>query len=208
MVFRGKAADNPQRPSGGSEMPMKPLSPSVLSPRPSSFGQEGHKSEQKRLTVGPGISLSGQINDCDRLVVEGEARVTLQRVRAITITETGRFIEGKAEVEEAEIGGVYEGDLTVRGRLLICRTGRVIGTVHYGELEIERGGTLSGSVEFLQGPDGPALKALDGSAETGQARPASLGSRAPSSNLRPVDTPRTGSSSGSGGGEEPRPGAA
>lgn len=106
--------------------------------------------EGKRLIVGQGISLSGEITACDRLVVEGSVQVTLNQTRAIEITETGRFTNGKAEVEEAEISGVYEGDLTVRNRLLIRSTGRVTGNVRYGEIEIERGGRISGNVSMLE----------------------------------------------------------
>ncbi|MGD9511128.1 MAG: polymer-forming cytoskeletal protein [Geminicoccaceae bacterium] len=104
----------------------------------------------KRLIVGQGISLSGEITACDRLVVDGSVQVTLNQTRAIEITESGRFTNGKAEVEEAEISGVYEGDLTVRKRLLIRSTGQVKGTVRYGELEIERGGRLSGTISMLE----------------------------------------------------------
>ena len=78
----------------------------------------------KLLIVGPDINLSGEITACDRLVVEGSVQVTLNRTRAIEIAETGRFTNGKAEVDEAEIAGVYEGSLTVRKRLLIRATGR------------------------------------------------------------------------------------
>src|SRR5262245_2086770 len=39
-------------------------------------------------------------------------------------------------VEEAEISGIYDGELSVRKRLLIRSTGRVSGTVRYGEIEI------------------------------------------------------------------------
>jgi len=104
----------------------------------------------KRLIVGPGISLSGEITACDRLVVQGSVQVTLNETRAIEIAESGRFTNGKAEVEEAEISGIYEGELTVRNRLHIRSTGQVKGTVRYGELEIERGGRLSGSVSMLE----------------------------------------------------------
>jgi cytoskeletal protein CcmA (bactofilin family) len=104
----------------------------------------------KRLIVGQGISLSGEITACDRLVVDGSVQVTLNQTRAIEITESGRFTNGKAEVEEAEISGVYEGDLTVHKRLLIRSTGQVKGTVRYGELEIERGGRLSGTISMLE----------------------------------------------------------
>ncbi len=103
----------------------------------------------KRLMVGQGISLSGEITSCDRLIVEGSVQVTLNETRAIEIAESGRFTNGKASVEDAEISGLYEGELTVRNRLLIRATGRVTGTVRYGELEIERGGRLSGSVSMI-----------------------------------------------------------
>jgi cytoskeletal protein CcmA (bactofilin family) len=189
-------------------LPMRPLSPPAPSPRSGSLDQGDHEGERKRLTVGPGISLSGQITDCDRLVVEGEARVALQRVRAVTITGTGRFTQGRAEVEEADIGGLYEGDLTVRGRLLIRRTGRVTGTVRYGEVEIERVGKLSGSVELLEASAGPALIALDASPEATPAQPAPVAPRSLSATLRAVDPPRAASSGGDGSGEEPPPRAA
>jgi cytoskeletal protein CcmA (bactofilin family) len=106
----------------------------------------------KLLIVGPDITLSGEITACDRLVVQGTVRVTLNRTRAIEIAASGRFTEGRAEVEEADIGGLYEGELTVSGRLLIRSTGQVSGRVRYGELEIERGGRLAGSVDEVLAP--------------------------------------------------------
>jgi cytoskeletal protein CcmA (bactofilin family) len=106
-------------------------------------------SHGKKLIVGQGISLSGEITACERLVVEGSVKVVLNKTRAIEITETGKFTDGKAEVDEAEISGVYEGELTVRDRLLIRATGRVTGTIRYGELEVERGGKLSGQLAML-----------------------------------------------------------
>ena len=77
-------------------------------------------------------------------------KITLISVHDDTgLRHASQFV-GKAEVEEAEISGVYEGELTVRRRLLIRGTGQVKGTVRYGELEIERGGRLSGSVSMIE----------------------------------------------------------
>ncbi|MFO1049415.1 MAG: polymer-forming cytoskeletal protein [Geminicoccaceae bacterium] len=165
-MFRKKDVD-PIRPAGLGDRPAEssvhsPLevrSPSVPEPAPrpvlAPMGREPKPTAPaeeagKRLIVGQGISLSGEITACDRLVVDGSVQVTLNQTRAIEITESGRFTNGKAEVEEAEISGVYEGDLTVRKRLLIRSTGQVKGTVRYGELEIERGGHLSGTISMLE----------------------------------------------------------
>jgi cytoskeletal protein CcmA (bactofilin family) len=107
----------------------------------------------QQLIVGQGISLTGEIAACDKLMVEGTVKVALTKTRAIEIADTGRFTDGKAEVEEAVIGGVYEGELTVRGRLLIRSSGRVDGTIRYRDLEIERGGRIAGSLHALDAPD-------------------------------------------------------
>ena len=40
-----------------------------------------------------------------------------------------------------------EGNLTVRKRLFIRATGRVSGTIRYGQIEIERGGQISGDIQ-------------------------------------------------------------
>jgi cytoskeletal protein CcmA (bactofilin family) len=102
----------------------------------------------KRLIVGEGIRLSGEINSCDRLVVEGEVEVTLNDTLALEITSSGRFTGG-CEVEEADISGIYEGDLTVRNTLFVRGTGRITGTIRYGQLELERGGQIAGNVSVL-----------------------------------------------------------
>jgi cytoskeletal protein CcmA (bactofilin family) len=107
---------------------------------------EEASSEAKLLIVSKGISLSGRIAACDRLVIHGSVQAVLEGTHALEIAESGRFTEGRAEVEEAEIRGLYEGELTVRGRLLVRSTGWVRGIVRYGELQIERGGKLTGTV--------------------------------------------------------------
>jgi cytoskeletal protein CcmA (bactofilin family) len=170
-MFRKKDAD-PFRPAplgdkpaegGGSHAPLELRSPGpgeVGAPRPAPAAPVLRADASKptvvadeagkRLIVGQGISLSGEITACDRLVVDGSVQVTLNQTRAIEITESGRFTNGKAEVEEAEISGVYEGDLTVRNRLLIRSTGQVKGTVRYGEIEVERGGRISGTISMIE----------------------------------------------------------
>lgn len=140
-----KPMPQPDMPRRTSDLPSAPVSAAPAS-KPAATAETGGK----RLMVGQGISLSGEITACDRLIVEGSVQVTLNETRAIEIAESGRFTDGKAEVEDAEISGIYEGELTVRNRLLIRATGKVKGTVRYGELEIERGGRLTGSVSMIE----------------------------------------------------------
>lgn len=100
------------------------------------------------LTVGNDILLKGEIATCDRLVIEGEVDAKLNDVHTVEIAETGSF-RGKAEIEDAEISGVFEGDLVVRNRLTIYSTGKVRGNITFGEIEIERGGELTGTISIV-----------------------------------------------------------
>lgn len=99
-----------------------------------------------KLIVGPNIKLKGvEITDCDTLVVEGRVEATIDS-RVIQIAERGAF-KGSAEIDIAEIHGEFDGDLTVRQKLVIYSTGKVSGKVRYGKVVIEEGGQLSGDIQ-------------------------------------------------------------
>jgi len=103
-----------------------------------------------KLIVGPNIKLKGvEINDCDTLVVEGRVEATIDS-RVIQIAENGAF-KGSADIDLAEIRGHFDGDLTVRNKLVIYATGKVSGKIRYGKLVIEEGGQLSGDVQVNNG---------------------------------------------------------
>lgn len=100
-----------------------------------------------KLTVGPNIKLKGvEITDCDTLVVEGTVEATMNS-RVIQISEQGAF-KGSAVIDIAEVRGIFEGNLTVREKLVIFSTGKVTGKIRYGKIVIEEGGQLSGEITF------------------------------------------------------------
>jgi len=99
-----------------------------------------------KLIVGPNIKLKGvEITDCDTLVVEGRVEATMDS-RVMQIAEQGAF-KGSAEIDIAEIRGEFDGDLTVREKLVIYATGKVSGKIRYGKVVIEEGGQLIGEVQ-------------------------------------------------------------
>lgn len=121
-------------------------------PRPSPLQGEG-----KKLVVGRDIALNGEISACDHLIVEGEVNANLADCREIEISDGGAY-KGAAEIETAEIAGLFEGDMTVRNRLIIRNTGIVRGKIRYGMIEIQPGGLISGDVQELD--QDPNLKAV------------------------------------------------
>ncbi len=118
------------------------LSLPASSPAGAVGGQEGGS----KLTVGPNIKLKGvEITDCDTLVVEGLVEATMDS-RVIQIAQQGAF-KGSVEIDIAEIRGTFDGNLTVRQKLVIHSTGKVTGKIRYGKVVIEEGGQLSGDIE-------------------------------------------------------------
>lgn len=105
---------------------------------------------EKKLIVGKGLSLAGEITSCDVLVVEGKVEAKLTEGKLLEITEAGQF-RGSVEIENADIAGRYDGQLVVHGRLTVRSTGRISGMVKYGELEINAGGQIIGELQVTGG---------------------------------------------------------
>ena len=127
------------RPAATPSQPIRKVAESVRSEAPASR-------EVRKLIVGRGIAFSGEISACDDLIVEGTVQARLPGGNRIEITETGLF-QGTVEIEEADIGGRFEGEITAKGRLTIRSTGRIEGTIKYGELAVEAGIKLPEPVE-------------------------------------------------------------
>ena len=134
-------------PANGYNTPVQAPA-ATAAPKPSvESGATSSQEGGSKLTVGPNIKLKGvEITDCDTLVVEGLVEATMDS-RVMQIAEQGAF-KGSAEIDVAEIRGEFNGNLTVRQKLVIYSTGKVTGTIRYGKLVIEEGGQLAGEILF------------------------------------------------------------
>lgn len=136
----------PHRAVGASPTASRRAAPETAR-RNDRSGQNSDNGE-RRLTVGRGLSLSGEIAACDILVVEGKVEAKLTDGKLLEITESGQF-RGSVEIENADIAGRYDGQLTVHGRLTVRGTGRVSGMVKYGEIEVVAGGQIIGEMQVV-----------------------------------------------------------
>lgn len=127
--------------------------------------QEG--AQGRRLVVGQGITMSGEIEACDHLVVEGTVEAALKGASVLEISETGVFY-GSVEIDEAVVAGRFEGELSVNGRLSVRSTGSVTGTISYKELAVEAGALLDGKITPLKGEQ--SASGAKGSAQSGQQK--------------------------------------
>jgi len=140
------------------QKPLKPTEPfwkttelpptAVFSSTPHEAGSQTRspsEADVRTLIIGPGVSVKGEITSCHRLIVQGKIEAKLADCPNVIIKEGGVF-NGESTTDDADVQGCFEGKLVVRKRLLVRATGRVSGNISYGELEIERGGTISGEI--------------------------------------------------------------
>jgi cytoskeletal protein CcmA (bactofilin family) len=134
--------NNPPRETYAEQRPVAFASPAAQIKRVSQGS--GASGDAAHLQAGPGVTLKGEITGCDTLRIEGSVEGNAT-ARQLVICPTGSFL-GTAEIEEAEVEGKFEGTLNVSGRLFLRSTGRIAGTLTYGQIEVERGGEILGDV--------------------------------------------------------------
>ena len=127
----------------------EPLRPAVAPAPRTEAEPQAHSRETeadvRTLIIGPGVSVKGEITSCNRLIVEGKIEAKLADCPNVIIKQGGVF-NGESTTQEADIQGCFDGNLVVRGRLLVRATGTLSGKIAYGEIEIERGGKISGEI--------------------------------------------------------------
>src|SRR5213075_373226 len=140
------------------QKPLKPIEPfwkttelpptADLSSMPHEAGSQTRslsEADVRTLIIGPGVSVKGEITSCNRLIVEGKIEAKLADCPNVIIKHGGVF-NGESTTQDADIQGCFDGNLVVRGRLLVRATGTVAGKIAYGEIEIERGGKIAGEI--------------------------------------------------------------
>ncbi len=109
--------------------------------------------EKNVVYIGEGVKITGVINADDTVVIDGivEGEITCDR---LIIGSTG-VVQGTVAVADADIYGKVGSEITVKQVLILRSTGRVEGKWAYGEIEVEKGGVLSGQGEStgLRVPD-------------------------------------------------------
>lgn len=112
----------------------------------------------RKLVVGREIVVSGDIASCESLVVEGTVRANVE-CRDLRIEASGLFA-GSAVVANAEVFGRFEGELVVTGRLHVRASGKISAKARYHEIEIERGGEISGDLQAQASTNAPQATAV------------------------------------------------
>jgi cytoskeletal protein CcmA (bactofilin family) len=96
------------------------------------------------IYIGEGVTVTGSFNIPGRAVVNGTLNGELT-ADELMVGQQGQ-LTGQIAVRNADIHGQTHDTLTASNHLVIRSTGRVHGKASYGELEIERGGLVAGTI--------------------------------------------------------------
>ena len=99
-----------------------------------------------KVVIGNGVSITGEIKKADEVQIDGEADVTM-KTDNVVIGNTG-ICKGNIETHNADIWGVFDGDLKASGTLTIQEEGKATGTIEYQNMQIKLGGKLSGDIKI------------------------------------------------------------
>ena len=99
-----------------------------------------------KVVIGHGVTLNGEIKKADEVQIDGEADVVM-KTDNLVIGATGE-LKGNIETHNADVWGVFDGDIKASGTLTIQEQGRVSGTIEYQNIQIKLGGNLSGDIKL------------------------------------------------------------
>lgn len=115
---------------------------------PAAAYQQQRAEQVRKLTVGRDITLNGEIATCDHLIVEGTVKATIKGGKMLDITETGSFA-GVVEIDQADIAGHFDGELIVKGKLVIRASANVMGAIYYAQLQVDTGARINGQLQTI-----------------------------------------------------------
>lgn len=96
------------------------------------------------LIIGAGVTFNGDIRVDGRVSVSGQVKGSID-ARDLRVELDGR-VDGQVRVNNLEVKGAVGQDITSSDSVLIHSTGLVHGRLRCAELEIERGGRVTGQI--------------------------------------------------------------
>jgi cytoskeletal protein CcmA (bactofilin family) len=104
---------------------------------------EGTK--DKSIFIGTGVVFKGSINAPNQAIISGTVEGDLV-AKDVLIGASG-VVTGTTEADFIDVKGELNESITSKNVLIVRSTGKVIGDVTYGEIEIERGGKIKGAMK-------------------------------------------------------------
>ena len=102
------------------------------------------ENSKSSLMIGEGVTITGTIKANNEVTIQGTIDGDIE-CNSVTINKSG-IVKGKIKTEIMTVEGKTEGEINVNYVLDIKSEGNVSGKIFYGELQIDKGGKISGEI--------------------------------------------------------------
>ena len=137
----------------------------VMGSRPPVSSQAG-----TAAVIGPGIEIAGDVSAKADLVVNGKIQGSIvQGTHSVEIGESGQ-VHARVRAKLVIVSGEVRGDILGDEKVLISRTGRVLGNIAAPRVQLDDGALFKGSIDMT--PPEVAKPASPASPTVGSAKPA------------------------------------
>ena len=103
------------------------------------------ESTKGNLLIGSGVIAKGSLTAPGLIEVDGTVEGVIN-AHAVNVTDQG-IVSGTSTATHIRVAGKLLETSTAHQSLLIESTGLVSGKIHYGDLEIRKGGQLQGDIQ-------------------------------------------------------------
>jgi cytoskeletal protein CcmA (bactofilin family) len=114
--------------------------------------QQDTISQASESIVGPSVKIEGDLKSQGNLRIDGTVTGKVKTSQNLYVGESAN-ISADVEAENAVIGGTVQGNVKVTGALVLGRTGRLLGDMICGTLQVEEGAYFAGKCQMKDAPN-------------------------------------------------------
>lgn len=109
--------------------------------------QQESFSNASESIVGPSVKIEGDLKSQGNLRIDGTVTGKVKTSQNLYVGESAN-ISADVEAENAVIGGIVQGNVKVTGALVLSRSGRLLGDMICGTLQVEEGAYFAGKCQM------------------------------------------------------------
>ena len=112
-----------------------------------------------KTMIGSTVVIDGNITSAEDLIIEGKVSGTITATgHEVTVGQAGQ-LKANINAKSVRIGGKVEGDISGGEKVIISKTGNVLGNIDAPRVTLEDGAKFKGSIE-MDPDEQPAIKAV------------------------------------------------
>jgi cytoskeletal protein CcmA (bactofilin family) len=134
--------------------------PPAAPPRPQPTTPAPSQANKPVATIGPSMSIKGDIRSQEELFVDGDVEGTLESHSLLTVGPNGK-VRANIKAREVIVFGSVRGNVDVAEKVAIRDHGSVIGDIKTAGISIDDGAYFKGSIDIVRPQSNSAPRAKE-----------------------------------------------